>query len=118
MTPATDPGWMRLFINTDRDKNTGWEGYDFVINRMNPAQKAIVEKTDAGWNWQNAGEAEYSVLKNKLEIKVPKAMLGISGEPDFEFKWSDNMQNDGDVMDFWLNGDAAPTGRGSYHYRP
>lgn len=118
VSPRTDRGWMRLFINTDRDKNTGWEGYDFVINRINPAQKAILEKTDAAWNWQKAGEIDYSVSGNKLEIKVPKSLLGISGEPDFEFKWSDNMQNDGDVMDFWLNGDAAPSGRGSYWYRP
>ncbi|HWV29052.1 MAG TPA: hypothetical protein VN038_05345 [Dyadobacter sp.] len=118
LSPSADPGWMRLFINTDRDKNTGWEGYDIVINRVNPGQKAIVEKTDAAWNWQKAGEAEYSVSGNKLEIKVPKPLLGISGEPDFEFKWSDHMQNDGDVMDFWLNGDVAPAGRGNYHYRP
>ncbi len=118
LSPRTDPGWMRLFIDTDRDKNTGWEGYDVVINRSNPGEKALVEKTDAAWNWQKAGEVEYSVSKNKLEIKVPKALLGISGEPDFEFKWSDNMQQEGEVMDFWLNGDAAPMGRGSYHYKP
>lgn len=118
LSPRTDPGWMRLFINTDRDKNSGWEGYDVVINRMNPGQKAIVEKTDAAWNWQKTGEAEYSVSGNKLEIKVPKSLLNISGEPDFEFKWSDNMQHDGDVTDFWLNGDAAPAGRGNYWYTP
>ncbi|SDH13892.1 hypothetical protein SAMN04487996_12958 [Dyadobacter soli] len=117
-TPRTDPGWMRLFIDIDRDKNTGWEGYDFVINRINPGPKATIEKTDAAWNWQKAGEIDYSISGNKLEIKVPKALLGISGEPDFEFKWSDHMQNDGDVMDFWLNGDAAPGGRGNYQYRP
>ncbi|PSL32871.1 hypothetical protein [Dyadobacter jiangsuensis] len=118
LSPTTDPGWMRLFINTDRDKNTGWEGYDVVINRINPTQKAMVEKTDASWNWQKAGEAEYSVSGNKLEIKVLKSLLGISGEPDFEFKWSDHMQQDGEVTDFWLNGDAAPAGRGNYHYKP
>ncbi|SEJ31605.1 hypothetical protein SAMN05216327_108230 [Dyadobacter sp. SG02] len=118
LSPAADPGWMRLFIDTDRDKNTGWEGYDVVINRINPGQKAVLEKTDAAWNWQRAGEVEYSVSKNRLEIKVPKAMLNITGEPDFEFKWSDNMQHEGDVMDFWLNGDTAPMGRGNYHYKP
>lgn len=117
LSPRTDPGWMRLFVDTDRDKNTGWEGYDVVINRINPGQKAIVEKTDAGWNWQNAGEVEYSVSKNKLEIKVPKSMLNSSGEPDFEFKWSDNMQQEGEIMDFWLNGDVAPVGRGNYRYK-
>ncbi|MFD1140911.1 hypothetical protein ACFQ4C_07320 [Larkinella insperata] len=116
LTPRTDPGWMRLFINTDRDKNTGWEGYDLVINRVSPAQKATIEKTDAGWNWQPAGEVDYAVSQNKLEIRVPKALLGRSGEPDFEFKWSDNMRKEGDVMDFWLSGDTAPAGRANYVY--
>ncbi|MBX3256773.1 MAG: hypothetical protein KF862_21735 [Chitinophagaceae bacterium] len=116
LTSHTDPGWMRLFINIDKDKNTGWEGYDFVINRINPGKKAILEKTDAAWNWQKAGEVDYAVQGNKLEIKVPKALLGITGEPDFEFKWSDNMQQPNDIMDFWLYGDVAPAGRFNFHY--
>ncbi|TLV00722.1 hypothetical protein [Dyadobacter luticola] len=118
LTPKGDPGWMRLFINVDRNKNTGWEGYDFVINRLNPGEKATVEKTEAAWNWQKAGEVTYSVKGNKLEIKVPKTLLGISGEPNFEFKWSDNMQHDGDIMDFWISGDAAPAGRFNFFYKP
>ena len=24
--------WMNLFINIDRNKATGWEGYDFAVN--------------------------------------------------------------------------------------
>ncbi|WP_439557402.1 hypothetical protein [Dyadobacter sp.] len=118
LSPKTDPGWMRLFINVDKDKNTGWEGYDFMINRINPDKKAIVEKTDAAWNWTKTGEAEFSVNQNKMEIKVPKSMLSITGEPDFEFKWSDNMQEQGEIMDFWINGDAAPAGRANYIYQP
>ena len=116
LTPKTDPAWMRLFIDIDLDKNTGWEGYDFVINRINPGKKAIVEKTDAAWNWQKAGEVDYAINGNKLEIKVPKILLGITGEPDFSFKWSDNMQEQNNIMDFWINGDVAPSGRFNYHY--
>ena len=117
LTARTDPGWMRLFINIDGDKNTGWEGYDFVVNRISPGISAIVERTDAAWNWQKAGEADYAVKGNKLELKIARSLLGISGEPDFEFKWSDNMQQQNDIMDFWLNGDAAPAGRFNYRYR-
>lgn len=44
-------------------------------------------------------------------------MLGIESE-DFilNFKWSDNMQTDGDVMDFYVHGDAAPGGRYKYQF--
>jgi len=47
MTPVTDDGWMRLFIDTDWNQNTGWEGYDFVINRINPEEKATLERSNA-----------------------------------------------------------------------
>ena len=53
---------------------------------------------------------EYSVRGNEMELKVPRQVLGAAGALDFEFKWSDNRQAD-DVMDFYVNGDAAPRGR-------
>ena len=34
----------------------------------------------------------------------------------FNFKLSDNMQTDGDVMDFYQNGDVAPGGRFTFVY--
>ena len=36
---------------------------------------------------------------------------------ELEFKWVDNSQQDGDIYDFYLNGDAAPLGRFNYLYR-
>lgn len=38
------------------------------------------------------------------------------GTPDFHFKWSDNMQEDGNIMDFYVNGDVAPGGRFMFHF--
>src|SRR5262249_2101976 len=32
-TGPTDPNWMLLFIDADKDPKTGWLGYDFVVNR-------------------------------------------------------------------------------------
>ena len=28
-----DPNWMMLFHRCDRNHGTGWEGYDYVVNR-------------------------------------------------------------------------------------
>ena len=48
LTPATDRNWMMLFIDVDRDKTTGWNGYDFIVNRTSPhGKKAVIEKTSA-----------------------------------------------------------------------
>lgn len=117
LSPKTDPKWMRLFIDIDRDKKTGWEGYDFVVNRMSPEEKAIVEKSRGGWDWIEAAKADYAVKDNILEIKISRQVLGIADKPlDLEFKWSDNMQDDGNIMDFYVNGDAAPGGRFNFHF--
>jgi hypothetical protein len=117
LTPATDANWMRLFIDVDRDKATGWEGYDYVLNRLSPQDSLIVEKNSTGWNWQRIGAAIFAVQKNMMEIKLARSLLALNGkELDFEFKWSDNLQQEGNVMDFYVSGDAAPGGRFNFVY--
>ncbi len=118
LTLKSDPGWMRLFIDMDRDKSTGWEGYDFVINRNSPGDSALVEKSISGWEWASAGKASYTVNEKSLVLKIKSSVLGMAiGERlNFEFKWSDNMQEDGNVMDFYVNGDVAPGARFNYVY--
>lgn len=116
LTSYTDPGWMRLFIDVDRNKETGWEGYDFVVNRVNPNKKAVVERSKEDWDWEKLGEISYAVDGNKLELRISKEMLGIEDTVDIEFKWSDNVQQEGEIMDFLLNGDVAPAGRFNYPY--
>jgi hypothetical protein len=112
ITPSSDPAWMRLFIDADRKRETGWEGYDFVLNRVAPAGgKITVERNTGGWSWEKCGEADFRTVANFLEIGIPRSVLSLNGKLDVEFNWSDNMQRDGDVMDFYLSGDVAPAGR-------
>ncbi len=115
LTPFTDAKWMRLFIDIDRDKTTGWEGYDYILNRIVPHDSSIVEKNLTGWSWQQTGAAAFAVQRNMMELKIARTLLGVNGqELDFEFKWSDNLQQEGNVMDFYVSGDAAPGGRFNY----
>ena len=118
ISPSDDPGWMRLFIDIDRDKQTGWEGYDFVVNRKSPGTKALLESSTDSWNWTLADSVEFAVSGKVLELKIAKSALGLDSneELSFEFKWSDNMQEDGNIMDFYVNGDAAPGGRFNFVY--
>lgn len=119
LTPKTDRNWMMLFIDIDRDWSTGWNGYDYVVNRIAPGKKAVVEKNIGGrWEWERAAEIEYAVTGNRLELKIPRRTLGVSGKTiDLEFKWNDNMQENGNIMDFYVNGDTAPGGRFNFRYR-
>lgn len=119
ITPSSHPGWMWLFIDTDRDRSTGWEGYDFILNRINPNEKTIVvEKNKNGWEWEKCGEATYKISGKQMEISIPRSTLSLKEKKlDFEFKWADNIQKAGEIMDFYLSGDVAPAGRYNFIYK-
>jgi hypothetical protein len=119
ITSSSDPGWMWLLIDTDRDRKTGWEGYDFLLNRTAPTETTItVEKNSGEWEWEKCGEATYKIAGKQMEIMIPRAVLSLTDQKlDFEFKWADNVQEAGDIMDFYLSGDAAPAGRYNFIYK-
>lgn len=120
VTPSSDPNWMTLLIDADRNHATGWEGYDFIVNRqVVDAGTTVVERNTGGWNWEKVGEAAMRIEGNELHIAVPRALLGLLAGSDalsFDFKWTDNLQQPGDLMDFYVSGDVAPQGRFNYRY--
>jgi len=118
LTAPAESGWMTLFVDVDRQKSTGWEGYDIAINRLAPnVGKASVEVSRSGeFAWEKTGEADIAVSDKSIVIKVNRKLISLDGKLDFEFKWSDNMQKS-DVMDFYYNGDCAPHGRFNYLYK-
>jgi len=119
LTPITDRNWMMLFIDIDRNKSTGWNGYDFIVNRLSPkGNKVIVERNVAGrWEWEPVAETNYAVRNNKLELEISRDILNLIGKDiSIEFKWNDNMQENGNIMDFYVNGDTAPGGRFNFVY--
>ena len=120
ITHRSGEKWMRLLINADRDISTGWKGYDYCLNYKKPnsdTEGILSRCTGTEWKWEDAGTFQYAVKKNMMEIKVPRSALGLEGKLDFEFKWSDNMQDEGNILDFYVNGDAAPGGRFNFLYK-
>jgi hypothetical protein len=117
LSPSTDPNWMLLFLDCDRNSTNGWLGYDYLVdhNPMKP-QKLVLEKHEAaGYHWDQPREITSRVAKNEMELAIPRAALGISTLPaTIDFKWADNIQQTGEASDFTLNGDAAPNDRFNY----
>jgi hypothetical protein len=112
ITPNTGDNWMRLFIDADRNFTTGWKGYDYRITGGATLQRYV----DGEWKNVNKKSLKNTVEKNRMMITVPRSFMQMSGKPDFEFKWSDNMQAE-DPMDWYVNGDAAPGGRLNYVFQ-
>lgn len=118
ITQPCSKSWLNLFIDIDRKRQTGWEGYDYMISGHSANGKATLLRSDNGWNWSKVADVEYRVDGNSLELVIPRKSLGLTrgNAVEFEFKWVDNMQREGDVYEFYLNGDAAPIGRFNFLY--
>ncbi len=123
ITSYMDPAWLRLFISVPQASlPNSWSGYHFVINRLQGTASHLVLEVaaGAGWNWTAiSSNIPYSVSGREMELAVPRSLLGLSDATApiyLEFKWHDNMQIQGDVMEFTKNGDAAPNGRFNYIY--
>lgn len=118
ITSPSNNGWMWLFIDIDRDRKTGWEGYDYLLNRTSPTGSTIIVERNIGdWKWEKCGEAAYKVVGKSMELKIPRDVLSIESKKlNFEFKWADNLQDAGNIMDFYLSGDVAPAGRYNFVY--
>jgi hypothetical protein len=58
-----------------------------------------------------------SAAKQRAERCSLRSLLGLVGaDIDIEFKWNDNMQESGNIMDFYVHGDTAPGGRFNFAY--
>ena len=95
LTPMADSNWMELFLRIPGGPVDGL-GY---THRITPKTKGV--------NCVSSG--------SRIVYRIPAEILGLDTARPFslEFKWSDNRQSD-DVMDFYVNGDAAPRGRLNY----
>ncbi len=120
LTPSADPNWMWLLIDSDCNPRTGWEGYDFIVNhRFDGAGTTWLEQNDGGWRWKPVAKVSLRVVGSQLHLAIPRESLGIPrGQTgvSLDFKWADNLQHPGDVMDFYTSGDVAPEGRFRFRY--
>jgi hypothetical protein len=119
ITPSSGTIWMWLLIDADQNSATGWEGFDYIINRTLENGKTWLEKNQGGWKWKKIAAVRSRVEGNQLHLAVPRVALGLaSGNtcPSFDFKWADNLQHPGDIMDVYTSGDGAPEGRWKYRY--
>jgi hypothetical protein len=111
---------MWLLIDADNNLKTGWEGYDFIVNRTIDADgSACIERSLGGWKWEKVAKVNFRVVGTELQLAIARSALGLNeaGKPfSLNFKWADNMQHPGDVMDFYLSGDVAPEGRFMFRY--
>ena len=118
ITPRSDSNWMWLLINVKALDKPNWEGFNFLVNgHVSGTRDTSVEACTGGWDWKPVGRASYRVEGKNMHVAVSRKLLGIRGDILVaEFKWIDNMQKPGDILDLYINGDSAPDGRFRYRY--
>jgi hypothetical protein len=117
ITSYTNPNWMMIYLNTDKNKTTGWEGFDFVLNMgVNSASQTTLKKRSNSI-WIGVGTATYKVSGNQIEIAVHRSLLGYtSSEVAFFYQIFDNPKEIDNIEDNFINGESAPDRRFNYDY--
>ena len=111
--------WMNLYLNVDGDATTGWEGYDYVLNRDRDSFVVTVEKfKNNTFETEVVGGAYYCIEGAYMTLSLSKSLLGIQGKLEaMTFKWADNSVDNGDPMAFMDLGDTAPDNRFGFVYK-
>ncbi|MBE6585046.1 MAG: hypothetical protein E7645_00805 [Ruminococcaceae bacterium] len=115
--------WMQLYINTDGNHETGWYGYDFIINhKAKDTFTTTVAKyngTDGAYGFETVGEVSYRAKDNELMIAVPLTLLGVTDyrQIAIDFKWVDSTSVINTMEQFYTDGDCMPLGRMNYVYQ-
>ncbi len=113
----TGNNWMLLFLDVDRNKGTGWEGYDYVINNGVTSATQTTLKQWTGTTWSNIQNINYAVNGNQMEISIPRTSIKKEvGNVEFYFHWADNPQQLNDITSFFTDGESAPDRRFDYNY--
>ena len=121
LTPPSGRNWMLLLVDVDQDHDTGWEGYDFLVNETRPARggTASITRLGVASEWKGVGSAPLAISGNRIELSVAREALGLvaDGVPGFDFHWADNIQRLA-VEEFGVNGDSAPNRRSNFRFGP
>ncbi|MDD2437235.1 MAG: hypothetical protein PHG27_03610 [Massilibacteroides sp.] len=115
LTPHTNKNWMLLLIDADNNSETGWFGYDFLINQKIKNEEITSIHRYNGTTWEEISDIPYSYSGNQLEIAIPKKLLKLLNAPFvIDFKWSDNVDALINPISFCTHGDTAPNRRFNY----
>ena len=118
MTRNDGDGWMLLFIDADKNEKTGWNGYDYVVNKkVKNSHTTTLIRYDKG-QWQTVCTVPYRYKGREMELRIPLSRLNLSSKENvtFDFKWSDNAGDLDNIISLCTKGDTAPDRRFNYRF--
>lgn len=117
ITAPSGTKWMNIFIGTGTPSSKGWQGYNYVVNRVVNGNTTSVEALHSNYMGTVTGNAAIAVNDNVLQVKIPRSALGLGANDNtFYFKVADDVTNPSDIMNFYTTGSCLPMGRLSFQY--
>ena len=84
LTPHTGTNWMLLLIDADRNHDTGWYGYDYLVNQKivdgNTTTLMRYDAASPDHPWVEQAQLQYRYSGNKLELAIPRQLIGLRGD--------------------------------------
>ncbi|WP_460197782.1 glycoside hydrolase family 71/99 protein [Segatella asaccharophila] len=117
LSPYTGKNWMLLLIDADHNSDTGWYGYDYIINyKVNSSHSTTLMKYDqTSKKWKFVADITYRQSGNRMELSIPRRLMGLKGDAlCFDFKWADDPADLKNPISLCINGDTAPNRRFNY----
>lgn len=119
LTSHIGSNWMLLLIDADQNPDTGWYGYDYLINQRAVDDHTTMLKRFApgadGGSWVEVARLDYRYTGKALELAVPLKPLGLKGDAfSFDFHWCDHPTDLKDPISLCTSGDSAPNRRFNY----
>lgn len=112
LTPHTGHNWMLLLIDADQNPETGWFGYDYLINEAVISDRKTTLKRFVSGAWKESAKLDLRYAGGELELAVPRKLLGLKGDNvSFDFHWCDNPVELKDPISLCTDGDSAPNRR-------
>lgn len=109
--------WMLLLIDEDQDRQTGWEGYDYVVAPTpdEPAAVYALDRERGKRVTRRVARGQCAIGGQTIELSLPRDLFNADHSPRFDFHWYDSNQPLESLADLKERGDSAPNR--SFNYR-
>jgi hypothetical protein len=120
LSQPIDSQWMNLWFTIEGNRQPEWNGIQYRVQFDEKGKKAILYQynPETVSNWRPLKTLFCKVEEKRVIIGLPKEFIQAPADEKLRlrFKWSDNMQDENDPMDWLLHGDTAPNGRALYRW--
>lgn len=112
---------LNILLSVQGVNGAKWEGYQFIVNRK-PASfglgKTTIERVavNGKFEFDSSVSADSYLAGNTFAVKIPLSALGVQGGFTVDFKIADGISEQGNIDNYYIDGDCAPIGRLNYRY--